>query len=51
MVKFVDTFVALATVLRSRWPHSLACVAHVVDGIVQVLVVSPCRWVANLKIK
>ena len=49
MVKFVDTLVALATVLGPGWPHGLARVAHVVDGVVQVLVVSPCCRIANLR--
>ena len=49
VVKYLHTPVALSTVLGSDRAHRLACVANVVHGIVEVIVVSPSSRVANLK--
>ena len=48
VVKLLHTPVTLAAVLCTHRPHHLACVAHVVDWVVDVIVVAPCCWVANL---
>lgn len=48
MVKYLHTLVALPTVLGSDRTHRLARVTNVVHGIVEVIVVSPGSWVADL---
>jgi hypothetical protein len=47
MVKVIYALVTLSAVLRSDWTDSLTCVTHVVHWIVQVVVITPRRWISN----
>ena len=48
MVKVVHTAVALSAVLGSDWSDCLTRVAHVVDWIVEVIVLTPQCGLTNL---
>ena len=48
VIKFIDTLIALAAVFGPGWSYCLTGVAHVVNRVIQVLVVRPGSRVANL---
>jgi hypothetical protein len=48
MVEHLHTPVALSAVLGPHWPHGLTRVTEIVDRIVHVVVLSPCRRVSYL---
>ena len=51
MVKYLDALVALSAVLSSDGSHCLAGVTDVVHWVIDVIVVTPSSWIANLKEK
>ena len=49
MVEHLDALVALSAVLSSDGSHCLAGVTDVVHWVVDIIVVTPGGWIANLK--
>ena len=49
MVKHLHTLVTLSAVLSSDRSNCFACVTNVVHWVVDVTVVAPRSWVANLR--
>ena len=51
VVEHLDTLVALSAVLSSDGSHCLAGVTDVVHWVIDIIVVTPGGWIANLKDK